>query len=211
MSSYKRNVTDQYEQEQIIRRGVKLGFGNKEIAEMTGLGATQVRYRRKSMDGLPTSRVSSTKNALRRKRAPERSEWIISVGIFQAYRSGAKAETSTTYLILQAYEDYLADHSIRRDSLIQGGLPEADMPDTVHPNVFFQSCTKLVEGCLFLERCPCKKTYAAVDISDDDTDLVPRGCPCNRLTGRDETVDVICVRKPSQHEAEKDNKSVAAE
>lgn len=208
--SSKQNGLDQYAQEQIIRRGVQLGFGNKEIAEMTGLGPIQVRYRRKPMEGQPTSRVSSTKNALRRQGAPERSEWIISVGIFHAYKKAASAGTSDTELILQAYEDYLADYSIRRESLLERGFQESSMPTKVHPNVFFQSCTKLIEGCLYLERCPCKQTYAAVDISDDDTDVVLRGCPCKRLSGKEENLVKTPLTQP-QDQSNKSKKNVAAE
>lgn len=209
--SFNKNLPDQHQQDVIIRRGVLLGFGNREIAEMTGLAAPQIRYRRKDMNGQPTSRVSSTRNALRRKGASERSEWIISIGIFAAYKRGAKPETSSTELILTAYEDYLADYNIRRENLIEIGKLGEDLPEKVHPNVFFESCIKYVEGCLYLERCPCKLTYWAVDISDEDSDTVPRGCPCNRLAGREETLGEITVSQLQQQHLNKAKKSVAAE
>ena len=178
---------------------------------MTGLKTSKVRYRREKL-GLPQApRFKSTRNALRRKNAAERAEWVISLGIFQAYRLGATQGSSIGEVILQAYEDYLADHQIRKESAGHAGDIGNSFPKLLQANIFYQSCIRMAEGCLYLDRCPCKKTYYVIDISDDENDMVPRGCPCNRLSGKGEVLGHKHLIQITEPKDKNGRKSVAAE
>tara|TARA_R110001583_G_scaffold195401_1_gene372742 strand:- start:10413 stop:11048 length:636 start_codon:yes stop_codon:yes gene_type:complete len=211
MSSKQNKFASDHEQNEVLMRAARLGFGNHQIGEMIGLPLSKVRYRREAMGAPGASRVVSTRNNLRRKNASARSEWVISLGIFQAYRLGAMSGDSTTDLILTAYEDYLQDYQIRSEFMQSTGANGLSVPEKVVPNVFYQSCVKMAEGCLYLERCPCRKTYSVVDISDDDNDMVPRGCPCNRLTGKDEVLSAKRLVKITEPDDNDGQNSVAAE
>ncbi|MFX4226456.1 MAG: hypothetical protein ACFHHU_00775 [Porticoccaceae bacterium] len=199
------------EQDLLLQRAAGLGFGNGEVAEMTGLGRSKVRYRRDSL-GLPTSsRVASTRNTMRRKSAPDRAEWVISLGVFRAFLLGSGGRLSISEVILGAYEDYLIDYEIRvgnAEKLKENGL---SVPEKVEPNIYYQSCIRMAEGCLLLEPCPCKKMYSVVDLSDDENDMVPRGCPCNRLSGKDEVLGQKRTVQVTDAGDNEEQKSVAAE